>query len=763
MSESGRHLGTDKARRRITAAKRERLAKLDLAGLGLATVPPGIEELPWLRRLDLGNNQLTALPEEIESLTELQELVLSRNRLATLPPEITKLTTLESLDLRHNQLDTLPPEIAKLTTLQHLDLAVNHLNTLPPEITKLTALHTLFLGGNQLAKLPPEVAKLSALRTLALDFNQLTKLPPEVAKLSALRSLFLNSNLLTSLPADISRLHGLRNLSASDNRLLSLPKTLLELGELEWLFLQENPGLGVPNEVLGPDYYDVAISNVIAKSPRHILQYYFDVVHHGEPLQECKLIVVGRGGAGKTTLIKRLNREPYNPDEPETHGITISDLAFKGETGEVTSRVWDFGGQVILHSMHEFFMTARSLYLLVLGERDDMLERDATYWLQLIRSYADDAPVIVVLNKSDGRERFFDRKSIEKEYGPILGWMSTECSADDEEKAGIEQLRKAITQAIDGPTMDSVRRKFPTKWAEIKRYLEDMPDSFVDYARYREICSERGEKDEQQQQWLSQDLHDLGVALNYQNDPRLRDTSVLRPDWLANGIYAVLRANDKDEKLPAEYNKPLAPDGQVSLASLEDIYAKAESWKMLRAADYPLEKREFLLRLMDTFHLSYPLDSETHTHLVPSLLPVHPPDEAQDPTGENQSKLRYEFQVVPAPLIPWFIAKTFTLIPGHLHWRRGAMLRYAGAKGKIWTTPEERYVYVTVVGETDDAKQLLSMVRGTLQGLFEVYEGLKVVEQHDYDGAWVPRPTLEKIGVLEPQSRDDEFEFGGDE
>jgi hypothetical protein len=42
--------------------------------------------------------------------------------------------------------------------------------------------------------------------------------------------------------------------------------------------------------------------------------------------------------------------------------------------------------------MHEFFLTPRSLYLLVLGERDDMAERDAAYWLQLIRSYAGPAP-----------------------------------------------------------------------------------------------------------------------------------------------------------------------------------------------------------------------------------------------------------------------------------------------------------------------------------------------------------------------------------
>jgi hypothetical protein len=55
---------------------------------------------------------------------------------------------------------------------------------------------------------------------------------------------------------------------------------------------------------------------------------------------------------------------------------------------------------------------------------------------------------------------------------------------------------------------------------------------------------------------------DLGVALNYGRDPRLRDTTVLRPDWLANGIYAILRAND------TRYEEPLAREGIVTLESL---------------------------------------------------------------------------------------------------------------------------------------------------------------------------------------------------
>jgi hypothetical protein len=83
--------------------------------------------------------------------------------------------------------------------------------------------------------------------------------------------------------------------------------------------------------------------------------------------------------------------------------------------GRCRPRVWDFGGQHVLHAMHEFFLTARSLYLLVLGERDDMAERDAAYWLQLIRSYAGPAPVVVALNKSGGRAREMDPSHARRE------------------------------------------------------------------------------------------------------------------------------------------------------------------------------------------------------------------------------------------------------------------------------------------------------------------------------------------------------------
>lgn len=670
-----------------------------------------------------------------------RSLSLAGLSLTTVPPGIGQLRELISLTLTNNHLTNVPPEIGQLANLTRLDLDRNQLTSVPSEIGQLSKLTYLYLDRNQLTSVPREIGKLANLFDLSLDFNQLASVPPEIGWLVNLNRLYLNNNQLRSLPQDIGPFTSLKE-----------------------LFLHHNPGLGMPLEALGPTYRDVSERSQKPKPPREILAAYFRIAGDaGEPLGECKLIVVGRGGVGKTSLIKRLSGQPYDPGEAWTHGITIQKLKFDGQRGDVTGRVWDFGGQVVLHSMHEFFLTARSLYLLVLGERDDMLERDAAYWLQLIRSYAGNAPVVVALNKSAGRQRHFDMETLEQTYGPILGWVSTECSEPADSKGGIYKLRRTLTAALDSDHMESVRRKFPKKWHAIKASLETMTESYLNYDVYSERCITLGETDEKEQTALAGDLHDLGVALNYGRDPRLRDTTVLRPDWLANGIYAVLRANDLDDKLPPALNVPLAPDGIMTAESLARIHQKAEAWKMLRAEDYPSDKRDFLLRLMDLFHLSYPLDNEGREQLVPTLLPLNPPPGTDEPEDADRVRLRYEFQVVPAPLIPWFIARTFSLIPKRMHWRRGAILVYGNAQARVWTTQDERYVFVTAAGEPGDRDELVTMIRGTMRDLFAGYRGLQVTEHYEYDNEWVPRTTLEKFGHLVPDRYAELDNFRGHE
>ena len=52
-----------------------------------------------------------------------------------------------------------------------------------------------------------------------------------------------------------------------------------------------------------------------------------------------------------------------------------------------------------MHATHQFFLTKRSAYVLVLGSRAGEIEGRLEYWLKMTHSYGGTSPVIVVLNK----------------------------------------------------------------------------------------------------------------------------------------------------------------------------------------------------------------------------------------------------------------------------------------------------------------------------------------------------------------------------
>jgi internalin A len=736
------------------------LQALNLSNNQFTRVPEALGQLTKLNRLLLDSNQLTSLPESLGQLTALQTLWLSDNQLASLPESLGQLATLQRLDLNQNQLTSVPDALWQLNALQTLWLSDNLLTSVPEALGQLAVLQELRLDGNQLTGVPEALWQLTALQRLFLENNQLTSVPEALGQLTALRELNLDNNQLTSVPEALGQLTALRELHLENNQLTSVPEALRTFPKLEQLFLHGNPGLGIPEEALGPAWHNVS-GNTKPKPPQEILDYYFSTRgQEGVALREMKLIVVGWGKAGKTTLVKRLAGERMDLGERETHGILIRPLALHCTDGELKARVWDFGGQVILHSMHEFFLTARSLYLLVIEQRGDQAEKDAKYWLNLIRTYAPGAPVVIALNKSRGIERPIDRESLEKMYGPILAWVPTECLPEADcpgAEATIANLRTALTAAAEEATMPEPRKRFPRKWVEIKDWLEDLDKNgtnYLDYAAFSRECAKRGEPDAAKQAEVAALMHDLGVAMNYARDERLRDTTVLRPDWLANGIYAVLRAN---LFVPGQ---PLAPDAVLTRETLGKIYqvAASDAVKMLKAKDYPAEKWKFLLELMNLFQLSFPISEDGERQLCPTLLRAEPPPGTDEPQGADRVQLRYEFAVVPAPLLPRFIVRTFSLIEHAKLWQRGAMLRYPDATAKVWTTAEEKYLFATVAGPNDDRTELLAIIRSTLTELFAEYRDLKVTEQRWFDGQWVPRQTLEKFGVLEPEWDEDEEE-----
>jgi GTPase SAR1 family protein len=63
--------------------------------------------------------------------------------------------------------------------------------------------------------------------------------------------------------------------------------------------------------------------------------------------------------------------------------------------------IWDFGGQAIYHNSHQYFLTKRSLYLLVADSRKEHPHLD--YWLNTIEELSDNSPLLIIKNELEDR------------------------------------------------------------------------------------------------------------------------------------------------------------------------------------------------------------------------------------------------------------------------------------------------------------------------------------------------------------------------
>ncbi|CAM9413667.1 unnamed protein product, partial [Hapterophycus canaliculatus] len=82
-----------------------------------------------------------------------------------------------------------------------------------------------------------------------------------------------------------------------------------------------------------------------------------------------KVVFIGHGGAGKTSLIKSiLAGEGRLTDELELESVGVSvKTARLWKTGEgegVEAKLYDLAGQVDYYGLHQLFLTERALYVL---------------------------------------------------------------------------------------------------------------------------------------------------------------------------------------------------------------------------------------------------------------------------------------------------------------------------------------------------------------------------------------------------------------
>ncbi|HEX8072221.1 MAG TPA: COR domain-containing protein [Pyrinomonadaceae bacterium] len=562
----------------------------------------------------------------------------------------------------------------------NLHLAYNRLTSLPREIVQLPNLTILHLAGNQLTSLPPVIGQLPNLTHLYLNNNQLTSLPPEIAKLTKLTELDLAGNQLTSLPPVIGQLPNLKRLHLADNRLTSLPPEITKLTNLVYLNLRGNK-LPIPPEVLADPSDVKAIFAALAG------------MTGGERLNEAKMLVVGDGKVGKSSVVEQLLGRPFNPRKETTLGVEINDemkvvqSELKGEGEPVKLNIWDFGGQEIQHSTHQFFLTTRSLYLLVVDARKGDQLGNVEYWLKLIESFGGDSPVIVVVNQIDQlhgqRPLNLDRKALQDKYN-IRDFVETSCATGE----GIPALHAAITREVE--QLKHVRDIWPPEWLAIKRRLKGMHADYIPVEMYLDICAEEGLRDEDLQKSLLGLLHDLGVVIRFPGD-----TQVLNPRWVTQGVYGLLTSA---QLVKTQGQFDLKDVGQI-LSGLPDAHIH-----------YPAHTHERLIRVMQHFELCFEFTDRPGHYLIPR----HLHDNELDIPWNDATALKFQYHYVetlPDAVISRFIVRMNQYITKQYYWKNGVFLHSGENRAKVKADLVDRKIFVSIIGKEQTRRAFLAVIR----------------------------------------------------
>lgn len=324
--------------------------------------------------------------------------------------------------------------------------------------------------------------------------------------------------------------------------------------------------------------------------------------------------------------------------------------------------------------------------------------------------------MIIALNKSEKKPFDVDRNAIQERYPNVREFIPTDCHTG----LGLEDLEKEIRATV--AKMKSVREPFPTAWSATKNVFSRMRKNYVTFETFREECKRNGVTNKKEQESLARILHWLGIVLHYADDPRLRDTTVLKPHWVTESIYTLLRLKEGPES-----------DGSLTFA---------EACKAL-----PKEKPEmvsYLIGLMRRFELCFPVNEAEKRWLVPELLPKFQPAVGKKWHAADALRLRYKYKVLPEGLLPRFITRTYPLSMGQLRWRAGVVIEMEGAKALV--RAGESQVNAVILGDDRGRQRLAKLIRNHFAHIHADVKGLEpeeLVEVEGYPGNFKSVATLE--------------------
>ena len=352
--------------------------------------------------------------------------------------------------------------------------------------------------------------------------------------------------------------------------------------------------------------------------------YYDDKERFGEgKVERCKLLLLGNGSAGKTSLALAIKGIPDPAKRAEdlgsTHGVQFFDLERKIRINDLNSRVkihiWDFGGQEIYHQTHRLFMSKGAVFMVLWNpEQDGNMPkpdkngfqdewRPLRYWLDFIHLACPWKPRILVVRSHAGEISVDDRRRFEAQIkdahanvelmavdtlaktdlGGLLGWLDRNVGEVVATQGTAVPSYWQIAQDMVGKWLPTLNPEMPhipqtAKFedmspeefgkkllTEVQRVV-DIPGNHVDAKLIEAVAEGRFNLTENDR--VRRTLEFLtNSGWLYWNEHLFEQRVIIGQQKALDGIYAVLDRSEKKEV----YRKLSASKGQFTRKDLDAL------------------------------------------------------------------------------------------------------------------------------------------------------------------------------------------------
>lgn len=118
-----------------------------------------------------------------------------------------------------------------------------------------------------------------------------------------------------------------------------------------------------------------------------------------------KIVVIGNGAVGKTSLIKKFTKGTFEKDYIKTIGAQLSNYIKEIHGDTIRLLFWDIAGQEDFNFLqHLFYKESKAAIIVYSLEENELGQNSFTHiknWCQEVKEYCGDIPIVLFANKVD--------------------------------------------------------------------------------------------------------------------------------------------------------------------------------------------------------------------------------------------------------------------------------------------------------------------------------------------------------------------------